>query len=201
MAMGLYGVPKEAFTPPSGNSAQYMALGHVHKPQTILKSPRVEYCGSLLQLDFGERNQDKFVNLIEAHAGLPVGDGVHQLPITAGRPLIDVGSAAYGVPLNELAQHRNDNAYLRVFVEVDIPLANLAQIVREQLPTAVHVERSRKAEVAAERLDASGQRLGPEDLFGRFYASTLGQGREPTVETMQLFRKLLEEESHASSEA
>src|SRR5690606_2555681 len=39
--------------------AQYIALGHVHEPQEVLGAPNhaASYSGSLLQLDFGEREQ------------------------------------------------------------------------------------------------------------------------------------------------
>jgi exonuclease SbcD len=171
----------------------------VHKPQTIRSSPRVDYCGSLLQLDFGEREQEKFVNLVEVHPRLPAK--VTQLPITAGRPLIDVGSTGHGVAINELAQYRRDDAYLRVFVDVDMPVANLAQLVRDQLPTAVHVERTRGSVDTPAARDEQGERLGPQDLFARFYASKLGRGHEPTAATLGLFRQLLDEESHAAAEA
>ncbi len=51
MAMGIYGVRREALPV----AAQYVALGHVHKPQEIACATKAAYSGSLLQLDFGER--------------------------------------------------------------------------------------------------------------------------------------------------
>lgn len=191
----IYGVRREGLPA----AAQYIALGHVHKRQTIRSSPRADYCGSLLQLDFGERDQAKFVNLVEVHAGLPAQ--VTPLPITAGRQLVDVGSALRGVVLNELAAHRDDNAWLRVYVEVDMPVANLPQLVRELLPTAVHIERARRDEGTALSDDGERERLGPVELFERFYAGSLGRGHEATPETLALFRRLLDEESHAAAEA
>jgi hypothetical protein len=56
---------------------------------------------SLLQLDFGEREQDKSVNLVEVHPRRPAE--VTQLSITAGRRLIDVGTPHAGVALNVAA--------------------------------------------------------------------------------------------------
>ena len=51
---------------------QYVALGHMHKPQVIpgAKS-QARYAGSILQMDFGEREQQKSVCLIDAHPGKP----------------------------------------------------------------------------------------------------------------------------------
>jgi hypothetical protein len=58
--MGLYGVRREQIPAES----QYGA-GPRAQAQTIRSSPRIDYCGSLMQLDFGEREQDKFVNLVK----------------------------------------------------------------------------------------------------------------------------------------
>jgi len=52
--------------------ASYVALGHVHKPQSVKGSPApARYPGSLLQLDFGETDQAKSVCVVDASAGRP----------------------------------------------------------------------------------------------------------------------------------
>jgi exonuclease SbcD len=195
MAMGIYGVQPQMIPP----DAQYVALGHVHKPQSVRDSPPAWYPGSILQLDFGEQRQQKSVNLIEAHPGLPVE--VVQLPITAGRPLVDVGSPMHGVALSDLHLHaeRSGDAWLRVFVDVDGPIADLPAVVRETLPNAVHVERLKTRPEERPAPAVSG--LGPSDMFVEFYRSERGRGREPSQATMDLFRNLLEEESRETAEA
>ena len=196
MAMGLYGVRREALPA----AAQYVALGHVHRPQAIKCATCAAYSGSLLQLDFGEREQAKSVNLVEVHARQPAQ--VTQLSVTAGREMVDLGSPEQGVALDELAQYRDivDRAWFRVYVDVDLPVANLPQLVREVLPSAVHVERARKADEPAPAAEGR-ESLGPVELFSKFYAGKLGRGHEPTPETLALFRHLLGEEEHATAEA
>jgi hypothetical protein len=127
---------------------------------------------------------------------------VSLLPITAGRQLIDIGTAARGVGMSDLAAYANKvgDAWLRVFVDVDVPLANLVQLVRETLPNAVHVQRvGLGATEDVERPSTAG--LGPVEMFEAFYRSDLGRGHEPQKATMDLFRALLEEETRASAEA
>ncbi|GGM14017.1 metallophosphoesterase family protein [Deinococcus aerophilus] len=65
--------------------AQYVALGHIHKPQTVSDTPLACYPGSVIQLDFGESGEKKQVNLVEVEAGRPAR--VHALPLTSGREL------------------------------------------------------------------------------------------------------------------
>jgi len=53
-------------------TASYVALGHVHRPQSVRGSPSpTRYAGSLLQLDFGEQEQTKSVAIVEAHPARP----------------------------------------------------------------------------------------------------------------------------------
>src|SRR5438093_3878777 len=64
-----YGISPQALP----SAPQYLALGHVHQPQVISDAPApTAYSGSLLQLDFGERGQEKVVRIIEAHPRRPV---------------------------------------------------------------------------------------------------------------------------------
>ena len=53
-------------------SAQYVALGHIHRPQRVDSAgPHTEYAGSPLQLDFGEVTDEKSFVVIEVSAGRP----------------------------------------------------------------------------------------------------------------------------------
>lgn len=199
----IYGVTPQALTPATGRTAQYMALGHVHKNQTVLQSPRAEYSGSLIQMDFGDASQEKFVNVVEIHPNRPVGDkDIDRRPLTAGREMVDVGSPEQGVLLTDLAKYadRNDHAWFRVYVDVDMPVPNLPQLVRETLPSAVHVERARSGSDEPSP-DADARRhLGPAELFSRFYESNLGRGRSPAPQTVELFKRLMAEDQTAEHE-
>lgn len=42
----------------------YVALGHIHKPQTISRSQNIYYCGSPIPLSFSEKEDRKQVNII-----------------------------------------------------------------------------------------------------------------------------------------
>ena len=65
--------------------AQYVALGHIHKPQTVSDAPLACYPGSVIQLDFGEAGEKKQINLIEVEAGRPAR--VEGIPLASGRDL------------------------------------------------------------------------------------------------------------------
>ncbi len=55
------------------DACNYVALGHIHMPQGVKGMPEnaARYAGSILQLDFGEQGDAKYVYILEAKAGKP----------------------------------------------------------------------------------------------------------------------------------
>lgn len=167
-------------------TAQYVALGHVHRPQRVpgVAAP-ARYAGSLLQLDFGEAGQEKKVVLVDLVPGKPAK--VEEVPFSAGRRLIDVHGG-----LDELEQYREtvEDAFLRVFLRCDRPQPGLGDQVREILPNALEVRLEyERQEADARKIDV--KQLTPRELFERYY-----QGRhaaEAESELLDLFDRLLDE--------
>ena len=177
-----YGVSPAALP----STPQYIALGHIHQPQEVLSTAApAAYSGSLLQLDFGEREQQKVVRIIEAHPGLPVEQ--HAVPITKGRRLVEVRGT-----LDEIIAQAGDvaDAYVRVVLDVDRPQPGLAQRVREAIPTAVDVRLDYPQTAEATPQPGLAQ-LSPRDLFARYYQSQ--HGTAPAAELVALFSELLDE--------
>ncbi len=154
--------------PPSclPQTAQYVALGHLHRPQEIANAAAACYSGSLLQLDFGEAEQEKSVNIVEVHPRVPAQ--VERVPVGGGRQLRTVH-----VTLDALAEHadRYGDDYLRVIVDLERPALALYERVREVLPNALEVTASVAAQAAAESVTAGDHAsVTPDVLLARFYA-------------------------------
>jgi exonuclease SbcD len=116
--------------------AQYVALGHVHRPQTIIGSPvETRFCGSALQLDFGEAGDDKSFVLIDAEPGQPVRTTL--VGYQGGQPLADVRLTLRAIAAEQL--HLRSSGWLKVTVPLEHPDADLARKVRSQLPNAIVV--------------------------------------------------------------
>jgi exonuclease SbcD len=123
-----YGVPATVFP----SSAHYVALGHLHRPQEIPGPCPIRYCGSPLQLDFGEAGQRKVALVVEASPGVPAR--VTEVPLTSGRQLAIVEGT-----LAELRDRAVDkDAYVRVHVKEKVRVG-LADEVRELFPNAIDV--------------------------------------------------------------
>ncbi len=117
------------------SSVQYIGLGHLHRPQEVLAPAKTLYPGSLVELDFGEEQQDKSVVVFDAQP--QKAPKLELVPITAGRRLRTVTATL--PELERLAGEWTENDYLRVRVKADSPTPGLAESVKELLPNALDV--------------------------------------------------------------
>ncbi len=178
-----YGVP------PQGLPAQpqYIALGHIHRPQQIHEAAApTAYSGSLLQLDFGEVNDTKGVYIVDAVPGRPLND-LRFVPLTKGRRLKELRGSLDAI----LAQASDaGDAHVRVVLDVPRPEPGLAQRVRELVPGAVDVRLDYPE--AGTRPSESLAHLDPKEQFVRYYRAQHG-GAEPITELLSLFSELYDE--------
>jgi exonuclease SbcD len=155
-----YSVPTVAFPA----SAHYVALGHLHRAQALPGPIQIRYCGSPLQLDFGEQLDTKSVTIVEATAGRPAA--TREVPLSAGCPLRTLEGT-----IDELREQvgTTDDAWLRVRIAAR-PEPGLADEVRGWFPRAVDIQLVRPpadddgpASVGERRLAGS-----PLELFGAY---------------------------------
>jgi exonuclease SbcD len=167
---------------------QYVGLGHLHRPQEVLAPAKTLYSGSLVELDFGEREQAKRVVVIEAQAGRPAS--VESVPLSAGRRLRDVTGT-----LDELRalQDGVGDDFLRVTVKAEGPVPGLAEQVKGLLPNALEVTVDHPRERGASTLERGKGRveLAPAQLFATYYERR--HQAPPPPELQKLFDAIHEE--------
>ena len=153
-----YGLTAQAFPA----TASYVALGHLHRPQKIPGGTPIHYCGSPLQLDFGEQRQAKQVNVVDLEPGAPAK--VTKAPLSSGRGLRTISGT-----LAALREERDEVEGQWLRVRVDEPRRpDLADDVRALLGDGVVdvevIHESDAAPVVQER------RLGRDPLiaFGEY---------------------------------
>jgi DNA repair protein SbcD/Mre11 len=117
------------------DGADYVALGHLHRPQTL--SPRMRYSGSPMSYSFGEAGQEKLVWLVDLDAA-GLGE-VRAVPLPVPRPLT--------ILVGELAELIADPAHARF--EGHFVSARLTDAIRPtdpmrrlqaRFPHCVHLE-------------------------------------------------------------
>jgi exonuclease SbcD len=174
-----YAVPVTVFP----QAAHYVALGHLHRAQTVPGPCPVRYSGSPLAIDFGEAENASSVSIVEVTRDTAAR--VREVPITAATPLRTVHGT-----LAELAELGEETAWLRVFVR-EAPRAGLREEVQALLPTAleVRIDPSMLPETATDRPAQARAGRSPTDLFAE-YLGTRGHADEATL---HLFGRLYEE--------
>jgi exonuclease SbcD len=155
-----YEVPAAAFP----TKAQYVALGHLHRRQSINAPGEVHYSGSPIAIDFGEQDNDNVVCLVKASPAGPVQ--VTDIPITSGRRLMTVRGT-----LDEIVSQAAavGDAFLRVQLK-ERPRAGLLEDVRERLPNTldVRIDPAFAAPAASPRPTTSGLERTPAELFAEY---------------------------------
>ena len=146
--------------------ASYVALGHLHRTQSLAAPAPTWYAGSPVQVDFGEDDDAKHVLLIDAEPGMPARVTKHAL--SAPWHLQTVRGT-----LAELERHATTtpDTFLRVFVR-EPARAGLADEVRAILPNAVDV-RVELPDTARTGEPPRSARTGrsARDLFTEYLAS------------------------------
>ena len=166
-------------------AAQYVALGHIHRPQRIDGAPVETRCaGSPLQLDFGETGEDKSFVVIDAEPGRPATTRL--VPYEGGQTLADVRVTLADIERDEL--NLRALGWLRVTVPIDAGDPDLARKVRRRLPNAlvVHGELPEQPVLIAPR-PALGASV--PDLYRAYLKQHRGQ-EEPAAALMETFASL-----------
>jgi DNA repair protein SbcD/Mre11 len=176
-----YSVPSQVFPA----TAHYIALGHIHRAQEVRAASPARYCGSPLQLDFGETANRPEVLIVEAQPGVPVR--VEAIPLSAGRRLRTLRGT-----VDSVAAQANDagDDYLRV-VLTEPSRAGLADDVRTRFENAVDVIVAPAEDTKHPKTEWSPDhtRRSPAELFGEYL-------REKSVvdpALVKLFAHFLEE--------
>lgn len=163
----------EAFPTSAFPAADYIALGHIHRPQKVGGLEHIRYCGSPIALSFDEATQGKEVLLVDLDdSGLR---SVTALPVPRFQPLKSVSGSLAELPA-ELARVAREGSverpvWLEVMVHTDDYLSDIQLRVEklcEDLPVIVlRTRRERGAAQAALFSEAKEtlDELSPEDVF------------------------------------
>jgi exonuclease SbcD len=97
---------------------QYIALGHIHRPQKVGKKDYIRYSGSLIPLSFSEIKDKKRVILVETSPGKGIQQ-IEEIPVPVYRKLVSLSG-----PLSELEQKlqkvHDPSTLLPAWVEVQV---------------------------------------------------------------------------------
>ncbi|CAH1220871.1 Nuclease SbcCD subunit D [Paenibacillus plantiphilus] len=180
--------------------AQYVALGHLHRPQRVDGDERMRYSGSPLAYSFSEAGQSKSVIVFDAEPGKVVEP--REIFLSCGRPLVQwKAKGGLAEVQGWIDEGRDAGAWidLDVWMTEAMTLQHIGQL-RRLHDGLVHI-RPVYPEYAAtmEEDGRSREQLPAEELFRRFYIRQTG-GAEPDADTVGLFLELIAEDDHLDSD-
>lgn len=117
----------------------YVALGHLHRPQQVNKTHHIRYSGSPIPLSFSEVSDTKVIFILDFKDGCL--DGLREIEIPCCRKLVRFKGSLEKV-LAQLAAYDNSvytlPAWAEIQLELDAPLPDLNQRLEEALQHRQH---------------------------------------------------------------
>ena len=164
----------DAFPAQNFPPVDYIALGHIHRPQVIGGQDHIRYCGSPIALSFDETGKAKSVNLVTFADGRLTDITPLTVPVTQQLAVIKGDLAAIG---KQLEQWRDTPASPPVWLDIEITtddwltdMQRRIQAMTEDLPVEVLlVRRSReqRQRMMAGELRETLSELRVEEVFER----------------------------------
>lgn len=148
------------------DNLNYVALGHVHVPQTRQAPSRTAYSGAPRPMDFGEAGQPRGFYRVDLERGKFTE--TEFIGLSCAQPLreLQVNSSR----LADLEAHRGQSGFFKVVVRLEQPEPNLAGRVREILPSALIVKSLVSATTVSKVRDTQSLH-DPAGTFREFYAT------------------------------
>lgn len=181
----------------------YVALGHLHRPQAVgagagpetWRDARIHYAGSLLKYSFSEADHAKSVNLVELDAAGRCA--VERIPLVPRRDLRIVEGELDALISAAAADPGRDDYLLARLTDRGALLDAMGRL-RAAYPNALAIERPVLAGDGSGRAAPDHRRLRVQDLFAGFHRDVTGLALD-APETAALERVLegLEREARA----
>lgn len=173
--------------------AQYVALGHLHRPQNIKRANTLaRYSGSPLAYSFSEIGYAKSVTILDA---LPQKEvGLKEIPLSCGKPLVK-WKATEGITQvhSWLDEGRDANAWidLEIHLTTNLSLEEIHRL-RKEHSGFIHIRPVYQTDDT--ELQVTRETNIPiDEMFRRFYVKQTG-GAEPEQQLVQLFLELISDE-------
>ncbi|URM13142.1 exonuclease subunit SbcD [Vibrio splendidus] len=151
--------------------ADYIALGHIHRPQVVAKREYIRYCGSPIPLSFDELKSQKQVCVVEFVEGERT---ISQLPVPTFQPLAEIKGDLSEIEsqLNQyIGLDSDQSVWLSIEVQAQDYLSDLQERMRA-LTEGLNVEvlqlrraRERRNQALEQESAETLSELIPMDVF------------------------------------
>lgn len=175
------------------DSFDYVALGHIHRPQHIIKET-IRYCGTPLKYSFSEINHSKSITVVEMGEKNDVK--ISEIPLIPIRELREIRGryAEITERKNYFGSNTDDYVHIVLIDEEDEPEAVMK--LRTIYPNLMRLDYDNKRTQTSVPIDGTPglDKKAPVELFGELYELQNGQPMNPTQEkyVLDLFNEIWE---------
>ncbi|MFP7222817.1 exonuclease SbcCD subunit D [Priestia filamentosa] len=173
--------------------AQYVALGHLHRPQNVGRAKTLaRYSGSPLAYSFSEAGYTKSLSIIDV---VPYGKAeLTEIPINSGKPLVR-WKAKHGI--QEIYQWFEEGKDANAWIDLEIHLTDALSMeeihrLRKEHNGIIHIRPVFHYEETQSE-EEKVKDIPIDEAFRRFYEQQTGGGT-PDSRLMELFLSLVHEE-------
>ncbi|KHS79304.1 exonuclease subunit SbcD [Pectobacterium brasiliense] len=191
--------PAQAFPP-----ADYIALGHIHRPQRVTQSEHIRYSGSPIPLSFDELNSEKSVCLVNfaPDASPQMPPQIDILPIPMTQPMQLIKGSLSDIE-QQLATFKNYQGDKPVWLDIEIntqdylsDMQKRIQAMTENLPVEVLLlrrTREQRLQAITRQDKETLNELSVHDVFERRLVTEtdMEDSRQQRVRT--LFNQVIDE--------
>lgn len=166
----------------------YVALGHLHRPQTA-GSASIRYSGSLMKYSFDEVQQKKSLTLVDMDGKGQVQ--IQEIPLQPPHDLRRVSGTLQEILTNH-AQYPHSEDYMAVSLLDEGPVLYAREKLQTIYPNLMQIERPILLETAETRhIRREALRRGDSELFADFFADMTGTAM--TEKEHEFLKNVLEE--------
>ncbi|MEZ8656313.1 exonuclease subunit SbcD [Vibrio splendidus] len=151
--------------------ADYIALGHIHRPQVVAKREYIRYCGSPIPLSFDELKSQKQVCVVEFVEGVRT---ISQLPVPTFQPLAEIKGDLSEIE-SQLNQYIGLDSDQSVWLSIEVQAQDYLSDLQERmhaLTEGLNVEvlqlrraRERRNQALEQESAETLSELSPMDVF------------------------------------
>ena len=165
-------------------TAQYIAMGHLHRPQKIKEN--IYYSGSPIEYSLSEARQQKYVNILDI---TPDSLDITQIPLTNHKPIDHIKATSIEDAFARLEAKKDEDSWVYLDIATDRVLTPTEIKEIRKLKKDIVIIKPLLQATETENLTETPDELSISEEFLEFYKSKR-EGVSPSQETIELFLKL-----------
>lgn len=172
------------------NNFDYVALGHLHTPQTVLRES-IRYCGTLLKYSFSEATQQKTATILDFPDKKSLT--IKEISLTPLHDLRKIKGTYDEITLKNNYAHTNTDDYISITLTDEQDIPDAINRLRAIYPNIMQLSYDNKRTATTQLIDANNinESQTPFDLFAEFYVK---QNNQPlNEEQITIMQDLIQE--------